>query len=155
MLIGTFYSAAVFALKKKCNVSNCERNFYQTWQILTGSSYNASPFEMKTLHCVKLCRKLCNQIITNFFVLLRKIDRFTVFLLFKRLDFLNWITSSCQILIWKNCNVSDFVLKNKQHVIFWIEIFTTRHVPIDKIHNDQIRKKTLLSINPLLTAFAT
>ena len=47
----------------------------------------------------------------------------------KKVDFLNWINSSYQILIWKNYNVSDFELKNMQRVIFWnFELISLQHV---------------------------
>ena len=36
---------------------------------------------------------------------------------------------------------------------FWTELFTTRQIAIEKFHNDQILKKTLVSRSPLSTAF--
>ena len=58
-----------------------------------------------------------NHVLFSFYSV--KMTGFATFLLFKKVDFLNWNNSSFQILIWKNYKVSDFQLKNKQRVIIW------------------------------------
>ena len=104
---------------KNCNVSNCQRNFYQTREILTWKSYNALTVEMKTFQCFTKCRKLCNR---ETLLCFRSTPS-------KMLIFLNWINWSCQILMWKNYNVSDFELKNMQRVTFWnFELISLQHV---------------------------
>ena len=68
-----------------------------------------------------------NHVLFSFYSV--KMTGFATFLLFKKVDFLNWNNSSCQILIWKNYNVSDFQLKNKQRVKSWnFELNSLQHV---------------------------